>query len=215
MTKSKSSLVSPALRRAFFLWSRTIHIYVSSALFVALVFFSITGITLNHSSTFNDKQHSENELTLPRTVADSLTATGAVWPASLEVLNDFIKESYNLENPRSFSADADSQQIELDYPLPGGYAFIIVDVPGETIIVEREQGNAWALLNDLHKGRHTGEKWIWAMDISAVLMLLFAVTGLIILFQLPKRRKTGVWAVILGTATPILLYWLLVPAFSK
>jgi hypothetical protein len=66
-------------------------------------------------------------------------------------------------------------------------------------------------MNDLHKGRHTGEYWSWLIDISAVFMLLFSFTGLIILFQQLKRRGTGLWLLMWGTATPVLIYLIWVP----
>jgi hypothetical protein len=49
------------------------------------------------------------------------------------------------------------------------------------------------------------------LDISAVLMLLFSFTGLIILFQQLKRRGTGLWLLMWGTATPVLIYLIWVP----
>ena len=38
-----------AINRNLVNWSRTIHVYLSIALLIVLVFFSITGITLNHA----------------------------------------------------------------------------------------------------------------------------------------------------------------------
>lgn len=32
---------------------------------------------------------------------------------------------------------------------------------------------AYAVLNDLHKGRNTGEIWKWFIDITALLMVVF------------------------------------------
>ncbi|MDR2212399.1 MAG: PepSY-associated TM helix domain-containing protein, partial [Pseudomonadales bacterium] len=41
-----------AINRTLLQWSRTIHIYLSIALLTSLVFFALTGITLNHATLF-------------------------------------------------------------------------------------------------------------------------------------------------------------------
>ena len=50
-------------------------------------------------------------------------------------------------------------------------------------------GIAW--LNDLHKGRHTGEAWSWFIDIFAVACLVFAGTGLFLLLLAAALMVTG------------------------
>ena len=66
---------------------------------------------------------------------------------------------------------------------------------------------------DAHEeeGRHTGEAWSWVIDISAVLMILFSITGMIILFQNRKKRLVGIWLTVLGVATPAVIYLCWVP----
>lgn len=208
-------LLPPAIRRAFFSWSRTLHIYISTALFTLLVFFCVSGITLNHASWFVSSTSSQTSLQLPEALITQLAVSDdedQAWPLDMVGLHQFIKQELSLKNPRTVTADRDMAEIELDYPLPAGYAYVVVDVSSGEVMVEHEEGNVWALINDLHKGRHTGEFWSWIIDISAGLMLLFALTGLFILFQLRKRRRTGIMAVMVGTITPFIFYWLFVPS---
>jgi hypothetical protein len=66
-------------------------------------------------------------------------------------------------------------------------------------------------LNDLHRGRDAGEAWRWVIDISAVLILLALVSGVILWLALPKRRTLGIVSLVLGGAVTVAFYLILVP----
>ena len=51
-----------------------------------------------------------------------------------------------------------------------------------------------------------GGAWADVIDISAGLMVLVSLTGLILIFFLQKRLKTGLIAVAIGTAVCIAIY---------
>jgi hypothetical protein len=55
-----------------------------------------------------------------------------------------------------------------------------------------------AILNDLHKGRDSGKPWGVAIDISALLLTLVSLTGLILIFFLFKRRTSGLLVLAAG-----------------
>jgi hypothetical protein len=42
-------------------------------------------------------------------------------------------------------------------------------------------------------------------------MILFAITGMIILFQNRKKRLAGIWITVLGVVTPLVIYSCWVP----
>jgi hypothetical protein len=44
------------MKRAFAEWSRWLHIYLSMFSFVIVLFFSVTGLTLNHLEWFPEKE---------------------------------------------------------------------------------------------------------------------------------------------------------------
>ena len=62
---------------------------------------------------------------------------------------------------------------------PGYSADAIVDrATGRYELTETRMG-FFAVLNDLHKGRDTGSAWARVIDLSAVLMTLVSLTGLL------------------------------------
>lgn len=68
-----------------------------------------------------------------------------------------------------------------------------------------------ALINDLHKGRHSGKVWFYLIDVVAVICLLFAVTG-ILLLVVHARKRPSTWPLVaIGTVLPLVLYWIFVP----
>ena len=67
------------------------------------------------------------------------------------------------------------------------------------------------MINDLHKGRDTGAAWSIVIDVSAVLMILASLTGLILLFYIKRRRTSGLVTAIVGTVVVVVIVYCLVP----
>lgn len=191
---------------------RWLHIYLSTALFSLLIVFCITGIVLNHPGWLSDKgEAGEKTLFLPDNLVESL---GTNDTPPVEEIRRYIEKQTGLREPRKIDMDLELGEITFDYSLPAGYAFITVFTDDAEVIMDYETGNLWAVLNDLHKGRHTGPYWSWVIDLSAAFMIVFAITGLIILLQVGKRRATGLVLIVLGTAFPWLIYIALVPGIN-
>lgn len=57
----------------------------------------------------------------------------------------------------------------------------------------------------MHKGRNTGAAWRWFIDLLAIACVLFAVTGLWLLW-LHARQRTSTWPLVAsGLVLPVLL----------
>ena len=67
------------------------------------------------------------------------------------------------------------------------------------------------VINDLHKGRDTGPVWSLVIDVSAVLLIVISLSGLILIFYLKLRRVPGVVVAVVGGLVVGLLYWFGVP----
>lgn len=195
-----------------FSFSRWLHIYVSTALFSLLVFFCFTGITLNHAAWFsNDGEQQLKIAPLPQSLLSSLTNDDEL---ALFNLQQHIEKLIGLDQVRSIDVDKDLGEISFDYPIPAGYVFVTVYLDSSEIEIEKKSGSLIGLLNDLHKGRHSGEFWSWLIDLSAGLMLIFSLTGLVILLQNNKRRVKGIIYLLLGSFAPWFAYLFMVPRIS-
>ena len=206
MSKTWSWISKPAAKKLFSI-SRMLHLYVSAALFSLLIFFCVTGITLNHIDWLSNSEELTTSLNLP-VIHIPLDKLSQLDTAPLDQL---LTETLGLKKAKEISIDFELGEITADYSLPAGYAFATWYIYEGIVDVDYQKGSVFNIMNDLHKGRHTGEYWRWLIDISAGFMLLFSLTGLIILFQQLKRRGTGLWLLMWGTATPILIYLMWVP----
>ncbi|MCJ8293152.1 MAG: PepSY-associated TM helix domain-containing protein [Colwellia sp.] len=201
-----------SLAKKMFSLSRWLHIYVSTVLFSLLVFFCFTGITLNHAAWFSADGEEQLKIEpLPQSLLTSLNNDDEL---ALFNLQKYVEKLIGLEQVRSIDVDKVVAEISFDYPIPAGYVFVTVYLDTSEIEIEQKSGSLISLLNDLHKGRHSGEFWSWLIDISAGLMLLFSITGLVILLQNNKRRAKGVMYILLGSIAPWLAYLLWVPRIS-
>ena len=191
-----------------FTLARTVHLYSSTALFASLAFFCATGITLSHDWYLDDASSSGSvSVTVPDDLAVTLTTED--WDPDLEVLQDFVEQSVGLTSPQNIELDPDYGEIILSYNAPAGDAEVIVSADGLELDVQR--GSWLAVLNNLHKNRDAGAVWAFFVDASAIGMLLFALTGLIIVFQNRRRRALSLWVIAAGLATPVLLFLVFVP----
>ena len=193
-----------------FQWARWLHLYTSTLFFCTLVFFCVTGIALNHD-WYGAEPGIEGELELPLPIAvrQSLVLTEGDWQPDLSALQRIVSAHTGLAVPQSIELYDDYGEVVLDYRVPEGNALVTATADGAHI--EYQLGSALALLNALHKSRDADRVWSAFVDLSAVAMLVFAATGMTILFQNPRRRRSALVTVGMGVATPIVLYLTFVP----
>lgn len=188
--------------------------YSSAAMFTTLLFFCVTGITLNHSWYGNNRtqEHSET-FTLPPELLQSLTIENdAEWQPELDPLLDYVRQKYGLTKPKQIDIESDIQEVVLEYVAPAGHLSVIASVSDAELYVDYRRGSTLGILNDLHKGRYAGNFWSVLIDVVAGLIILFSISGFIIIFQNKRRRKASNWFLLAGVFTPFFLYLCFVPS---
>lgn len=188
---------------------RWLHVYCSALLFSLLLFFCLTGFTLNHAGWFETKA-AENikVVSLPEQMALNLLAQQ---PAAIGQLTEYLDKAFGLGLPAAIDLQLDMAELSLDYPRPGGYVFVTVLLDERQLEISRQAGTAIGVLNDLHKGRHSGLFWSLLIDVSAVLVSILSLAGVVLLVQNRKNRNQGFAVVGLGLMLPICLYLLFIP----
>jgi hypothetical protein len=168
----------------------------------ALLFFSLTGITLNHPRLFFDGVSTTSEAE-GRVEAGWVGASGTAGdPGSavrkLEVVEHLRREHGLRGALASFTTDDEECVVTFKGPGYSADAFIRRG-DGRYRVTEERQGVV-AVLNDLHKGRDTGPVWSAVVDLSAGLTASAALTGLFLLFYVRRRRAPGLLTAMVGTA---------------
>ncbi|MEL0648817.1 PepSY-associated TM helix domain-containing protein [Pseudoalteromonas agarivorans] len=199
-------------KRTLYSTSRTLHIYISTALFFLLILFCVSGIVLNHVDWLkNDKNNGQVTAAIPAELVTKANAQLDTLPTLYPEIEAFLAKQYSLTKVKSIEWEKEDALVMIDYPLPAGFAYAELDFTTGELNLDYQTGGFLSLIGDLHKGRYTGEVWSWVIDISAVLMIIFAITGMIILFQNRKKRLLGVWITVFGIATPLVIYLCWVP----
>lgn len=188
--------------------NRTLH-WITSALGLAsLVFFSMTGITLNHPDWFA-AQRSVALLEAKVSSAWLADFSEADEAARLGLLAVELDDRWGLGLPRNI--DHDEVEWVLDFQRPGGLGTVVLDLESGLLSYEEVSDGLVAVINDLHKGRHSGLVWSLLIDVTAVVCLLFGITGLVLLW-LHASKRASTWPLVgLGTLLPLALYLWFVP----
>jgi len=182
-------------------WLRWAHTYTSMISLLVVLFFSLTGITLNHPDwVFGTKD-------VTRTVSGTLPGG---WirngqPDWLTVAEE-LRAQQGLRG-RASDPRADDQQADISFLAPGYSADTVIDVKTgtyETTILEQ---GAVAVMNDLHKGRDASPAWKWVIDLSGVFLTVISLTGLGILLYLKKTRVQALTVMGIGAVLTVLLAW--------
>jgi hypothetical protein len=175
-------------------WSRLIHVYTSMVALLVVLFFAITGITLNHPAwTFGDATDTETVTGTFPFDTQLTAADGTEGSVDFLSISEYVRINYDVRGDvDSFeeTTTATSTQGSITFKNPGYSADLFFDVDtGEFELTVEQQG--WvAVMNDLHKGRDTGSAWKWVIDVAAGFLVVISVTGLTMQFFLRKRRRS-------------------------
>jgi uncharacterized protein len=198
---------NPHWKRVIAHWSRWLHIYLSMVSFAILFFFALTGITLNHQDRF-PSQAKTSHYQGAMNVAWLNPAPGKD-AARLEIV-EYLRKTHGVKAALS-DFRVDDHQLEVSFKGPGYEADVFIDRNTGMYEVTESRLGLVAIVNDLHKGRDTGEAWSNVIDVSAVLMCLVSMSGLMLIFFLHKRRVSGLLALAIGALLCVIVYRIWVP----
>lgn len=196
---------------AFGKFMRLLHSYSSMLVLVLLLFFAVTGITLNHPDLLQSqagKKSRQLTIELPEHFHHSDLPEQANQQQKIaEDLYQWLRQQHQVKaSVFSYRIEAEEGLIELDFKRPAGYVSAIVDFNESTIELEEEFNGYLALLNDLHKGRHAGGSWILLIDLTAIACIIFAITGFYLMLRQNSRRSAGNSFALLGILLTIFAY---------
>lgn len=175
--------------------------WISAAIsLIGMLLFAITGITLNHAASIGaTPEVTTREATLSPPLlrllkAEPPAADSPLPPPVVERLDDLVGLDAS-----GRAAEWSDEEVYVALPGPGRDAWISIDRTTGAVASERTDRGAISYLNDLHKGRNTGDAWFWFIDIFAVACVVFTITGLLLL-QIHARRRPATWPVVVAGA---------------
>lgn len=188
--------------------SRWLHIYLSMVSFAIVLFFSVTGLTLNHPTWFGGDKQIETKYN-GKLNADWVNNPDTNKVAKLEIVEFFRKK----HNAKGFVSEVRIDDAEISLSLKGpAYGFdAFIDRTNGVYEASEIKMGAVAVMNDLHKGRDSGSGWAWVIDVSAIFLILVSLSGLILLLFMKKRRVAGLVSGVIGLIICYLIYVIFVP----
>lgn len=189
---------------------RALHSYSAMWVLLLLLFFSVTGITLNHPN-WQSQWGSYQRMEL---VALPASLQLAKWPEQplqqalyASDLHRWLQQDFQLKAADwRYQYDAADELLELEFKRPAGYAMVLVDFAAGEVEVEQSFAGYLALANDLHKGRDSGALWSWLIDVTAISCLLFSLTGFYLLLKNKSQKSLGNSLALLGGISALLIY---------
>ncbi len=180
---------------------------------VAILFFSVTGLTLNHPDWFFAEQTKRVTGQMDTALLNQSGSPPQDWDendyshqvAKLEVA-EFLRREHHLTGSVSdFLAFED--QCEVTFEGPGYAATARIQRTTGSYDLDVTANDLVTMLNDLHKGRHTGFLWSLCIDTTAIVGTLVGVSGFVLIFFLKLRRFWGIATAIAGSLVIYACYW--------
>jgi len=171
----------------FYRLCRVWHGYLSAAAFVWLLFFSITGILLNHPTWLRgDRATINRQFHLQTGDLVSVAAQKEPGPMLVQVLRGPLGlkgeiNSSDVAGSQLFVRMRDasgSSDLQLDLQTGQGAAAI------ETFPIAK-------LFKELHRGEQAGRVWRALIDVAGVVLVTTSILGLLIYFSLRFRLRTA------------------------
>lgn len=191
-------------------WLRWLHTYLSMFTLMVVLFFSATGITLNHPEWFAEKnpkpREAEGKISTDWLAAGSTDDTRV---ARLEIVEYLRKQNGVRGALDEFRVD--DAECMVSFKAPGYSADTFIERSTGTYRLTVLEEGMPAFLNDLHKGRHAGKVWAGFIDLSGFFLVVVSLTGLGLIFFLKRIRTAALLTALAGLLTVALLVRFLVP----
>jgi hypothetical protein len=179
--------------------------------FGVVFFFAVTGITLNHPDWGASQQKTVvHHGQAAKAMLGNRTAQGDAAGVNQLGLVEMLRSQDGIHGAVS-DFRVDDSQIAISFKGPGYAADAFIDRDTGKYDLTETRNGFMAVINDLHKGRDTGKAWAVVIDISASLLVLVSLTGMILIWFMHKRRTAGLLLAAAAAAVCVVGYRLFVP----
>ena len=175
-------------RGAFYRLCRMLHAYLSAFSFLALIFFCVTGVLLNHPEWFDGYRPVEHATMVTLSPAELAEARAAKEPG--RVLAAAVAARTPLRGAYASSDLADGAAL-VRLEGPKGSSDIDVDLKSGRVEARVTAASMASIIQDLHRGKNVGGPWRFVIDASAYVLLALSVLGYVLFFSLRFRLKTS------------------------
>jgi uncharacterized protein len=183
-------------------WGLLLHVYISMAGFTLVLLFAVTGLTLNHQDFgWGNPEVTSSKVDIPMEL---------IAHPSQAAIGNQLRGALGIRSQMT-DYHEDPDQIQVTFAVPGRRTVVTINRTNGRADVEAETRGLLGKIDDLHKGFDSGPVWYWLIDITAVLLSISALTGMVTLLSLRARRRSGFIVGTLAVAMLIAIYLIWVP----
>lgn len=208
MEPSTPSNHSSAYKLALYRQARMLHAYLSAFAFLALMFFAVTGLLLNHPDWFGSGRDEPRDsiIHLPLVAIQQAQQQ----PQPEQALAALVAKKISLHGQLK-QTDLIEPDMLLHFEGVGGSSDVSIDLSSGRTEVSNSDAQFSRIIQDLHRGKNSGAAWKWLIDISAIVILALSMFGFILFFSVRFRVVVNIRLVVLSLALMIGLFLFFVP----
>lgn len=192
------------ISRTLLLLSRTLHIYLSMLGVVMLMFFGVTGFMLNHADGFG--------LEATRTDVSSTTIpVNVIQKQDKLMLVEHLRSTGVSGAVDPFDWPGEGEVFHLAFKSPRSHTDVDIDLPAGVAEITTQTRGVMGWLTRLHTAGEAGAGWRLLLDMTAILLVIASISGIVLWQSLAKRRAIGIAALMTAMVAIVLVYAMFVP----
>lgn len=196
----------PMTKNDFYRYCRLLHGWLSAFAFIALCFFSFTGLLLNHPEWLSSANREVDKRSFTLSNSELTQLRAAADPARM--LIELAGQRVALKGSTSEdNVDADSVGNEVFVRAQGvrGESFLRADLRSGALEVTVESAPTLSILNELHRAERAGAGWRLAVDVIAIVLIVLSLLGYLIFLSLRGARLRTAIGLTLGSTLGLFL----------
>jgi hypothetical protein len=183
---------------AFYRFCRDWHGYLSAIAFVWLLFFSLTGILLNHPHWFNGLEAVTDERPIQAPVENLVAIRSSPQSGSAPI--QFLLARSNLPG-EVVSTDVVGDELFVRMRGAKGATDLRINLITGKGSASVQTASIMTLFKEMHRGEHAGPVWRALVDISGGVLSVTSLVGLMLYFSLRFRLRKSVLLIAAGALT--------------
>ena len=172
---------------------RVLHIFSAMPVLLLVLFFAITGVFLNHPDWDKTRSNKQNvTVSSPQWLINADNWDNNFRQHGLRLLQ-WLDAQHDIRATKfSIEWDDYDRLLILTLDSPAGNTVIEAMIDDAQIHIDQRQLSTLAMLNNVHRAKHTTGLWLYLSDASAVAMILFCLSGFWLVVINRLQRKSAI-----------------------
>jgi len=189
---------------------RDIHVFSAMLVLLLMLFFAVSGFFLNHPSlSDSDTVTTSTSVKTPQWLSQQTD-----WPANYSRhglrLMLWLDSEHNVRGvDYEFEWDDFDQLLIITMQSPGSNTIVEFFSQEQRLEIQQSPFGLLDMLNNVHRAKHTTTLWRYTSDVSAIVMIIFCLSGLwLALINTNSRRASSQWFAV-GSSLFLLVMYLM------